>query len=125
VTNIDRTPRNVNLLTWHRNLWLIDHGAALYFHHAEGDYAQRVGDRFAQVRNHVLLPFADALGAADAAMSRALDRAKIESVVRLVPEDWLAGGLPREAYIDYLTRRLAAPRGFAEEALRARDALHV
>jgi hypothetical protein len=125
VTNIDRTPKNVNLLTWHRALWLIDHGAALYFHHAEGDYAARTADRFAQVKHHVLLPFASQLARADDEMPRALDARCLRAIADLVPEPWLEGGLGREAYADYLTRRLAAPRGFAEEAQRAHDALHV
>jgi hypothetical protein len=125
VTNIDRTARNVNLLTWHRALWLIDHGAALYFHHAEGDYRERIGDRFPQVKQHVLLPFANALGEADRSMPRALEERTIRSIVDAVPQAWLEGGLAREAYVDYLTRRLQAPRAFAEEAQRAHDALHV
>ena len=125
VTNIDRTARNVNLLTWHRRLWLIDHGAALYFHHADGDYAGRIRDPFKQVARHVLLPFATQLAEADARMPGLLDRASIERICGLVPAAWLEGGLPRDAYIDYLTRRLEAPRAFAEEAQRAHDALHV
>jgi len=125
VTNIDRTARNVNLLTWHRRLWLIDHGAALYFHHAGGDHADRIRDPFAQVAKHVLLPFATRLAEADARIPALLDRAAIERICRLVPPDWLAGGLPRDAYIDYLTRRLEPARAFAGEAQRAHDALHV
>jgi hypothetical protein len=125
VTNIDRTARNVNLLTWHRRLWLIDHGAALYFHHADGDYASRVHDRFTQVAQHVLLPFASRLAQADGRLAALLDRASVEGICGLVPAAWLEGGLPREAYVDYLTRRLEAPRSFAEEAQRAHDALHV
>ena len=125
VTNIDRTARNVNLLTWHRRLWLIDHGAALYFHHADGDYASRIDDRFAQVAKHVLLPFATRLAEADARLASRLDRSTIAAVCELVPDDWLAAGLPRHAYVDYLTRRLGAPRAFAGEAQRVHDALHV
>ena len=60
VSNVDRTPRNTNMLMWHRRLWLIDHGAAFYFHHAGDDFAQRAGDPFARIRDHVLLPFASA-----------------------------------------------------------------
>jgi hypothetical protein len=125
VTNIDRTPRNVNLLTWHRKLWLIDHGAALYFHHADGDYASRVGDRFTQVRQHVLLPFAAELERADAHMARTLAAADLDAIVAMVPAEWLEGGLARAAYVDYLKRRLEGPRAFVQEALDARNALHV
>ena len=72
VSNVDRTARNTNLLIWHRKLWLIDHGAALYFHHAVSgpdEYAGRSRDRFAMIKHHVLLPFADALPEADAEMA--------------------------------------------------------
>jgi hypothetical protein len=123
VTNIDRTVKNVNLLTWHRDLWLIDHGAALYFHHADGDWRERTGDRFAQVKQHVLLPFASAIGEADAALARHLSASRLREIVDLVPESWLEGGLPRQAYADYLARRLEGPRAFAEEARRAHEAL--
>ena len=124
VTNIDRTPKNVNLLTWHRALWLIDHGAALYFHHAGGDWRARVGDRFAQVKQHVLLPLASAIAQADAELAPRLPESTLRAIVDLVPEPWLEGGLPRDAYVEYLVRRLDAPRAFAEEAIRA-HALHV
>jgi hypothetical protein len=73
----------------------------------------------------VLLPFATRLAEADARMPPKLDRATLEGICNVVPEAWLEGGLPREAYIDYLTRRLEAPRAFAMEAQRAHDALHV
>jgi hypothetical protein len=125
VTNIDRTPRNVNLLSWHRKPWLIDHGAALYFHHADGGYAARIGDRFPQVRQHVLLPFASALEEADRTMTQRLGNADLAGIVAAVPDTWLEDGLPREAYVDYLTRRLESPRAFVEEAVNARNALHV
>ena len=64
VTNIDRTPRNANLLLWHRKIWLIDHGAALYFHHRWTDINERSKDRFPLIKDHILLPFAGALEAA-------------------------------------------------------------
>src|SRR5947209_10844093 len=65
MTNVDRTPRNPNLLLWHRRIWLIDHGAALYQHHAAQDLVARAGDPFSLIRDHVLLPLADELPAAD------------------------------------------------------------
>ena len=124
VTNIDRTPKNVNLLTWHRDLWLIDHGAALYFHHAGGEWAARTQDRFPQVKHHVLLPFASALAEADARLAARLPEPTLRAIVDLVPQPWLEGGLGREDYVQYLARRLRSPRGFVEEAVRA-HALHV
>jgi hypothetical protein len=111
--NIDRTARNTNLLFWHRQLWLIDHGAALFYHHAGGEFAGRAGDPFAQVKDHVLLPMASAL----AAMASAVKPA-IRDVVALVPPDWLEGR--GGEYIRFLERRLEAPRAFVAEALRAR-----
>lgn len=127
VTNVDRTPRNANMLMWHRRLWLIDHGAALYFHHAWKDMDQRSKDPFALIKEHILLPFADALDAADKAMTAVISEAVIKGVVELVPDDWMKDDTPfsttaenRQAYVEYLTRRLEAPRNFVEEATRAR-----
>jgi hypothetical protein len=127
VVNVDRTPRNPNLLVWHRQLWMIDHGAALYFHHAGGDYAARSRDPFPEIRDHVLLPFASALADVDASMAGRLDERTLREVLALVPDAWLANDRAfasadarREAYVDYLRARLAAPRAFVEEALRAR-----
>jgi len=127
VTNVDRTPRNANLLMWHRRLWLIDHGAALYFHHAWTDVNQRSKDRFPLIREHILLPFANDIETADHAMTAAITPEVIKSVVDLVPDDWMNDGSPfsttaenRQAYVEYLTRRLDAPRHFVEEAIRAR-----
>ncbi len=131
VSNLDRTPRNPNMLVWHDRLWLIDHGAALYFHHASTDFDDRAAMPFAAIKDHVLLPFATRLGDADAALSAALPTATLDAIASLIPDDWLAadaahGGKPaqRAAYSRYLARRLEAPRAFAEEAERARS-LHV
>jgi hypothetical protein len=127
VVNIDRTPRNPNLLVWHRKIWMIDHGAALYFHHADGDYAARSRDPFPAIRDHVLLPFAEALADVDASSAAALDERTLRDILRLVPDPWLGSGgrfasvdARREAYVDHLKQRLTAPRAFVEEAVRAR-----
>jgi len=127
VTNVDRTPRNANLLMWHRRLWLIDHGAALYFHHAWTDVDQRSKDRFPLIREHILLPFAKDIETADQAMTAAITSDVMKSVVALVPNDWMNDGSRfstiaenRQAYVEYLTRRLDEPRHFVEEAIRAR-----
>lgn len=128
VTNMDRTARNANMLMWHRRLWLIDHGAALYFHHSWANYRERSRDPFKLIKDHVLLGFASALEAADAQMSALLTPALIDSVVKLIPDAWLLGDAPfstsdehRDAYVEYLSNRLAAPHAFLEEALRARS----
>jgi hypothetical protein len=127
---VDRTPRNPNLLLWHGRLWLIDHGAALYVHHAwtEGiDPLADAGDRFPLIKDHVLLPFAGDLAAADATLCARLTPERIAEIVAAIPDAWLVEPAPaassaasRAAYEAYLTRRLSAPRGFVEEAIDAR-----
>lgn len=128
VTNVDRTPRNANMLMWHRRLWLIDHGAALYFHHAWDDYLGRSSAPFALIRDHVLLPLADRLGEVDAQLAARLDAHVIDAIVELIPAAWLVGAVPfadhrehRFAYATWLKRRLEEPRAFVEEAIRARS----
>jgi len=127
VTNIDRTPRNANLLMWHRKLWLIDHGAALYFHHSWTDMDRRSTDPFALIKDHILLPFASALEAVDRPMTSMINENGIREIVELVPDDWMYGdsrfsttAQNREAYVEYLLRRLEEPRNFLVEAIRAR-----
>jgi hypothetical protein len=117
VTNVDRTPRNPNLLTWHGRLWLIDHGAALYAHHAGLDPARDAPARFPAIRDHVLLPAAGPIAEADARLAGPA-RAAVDAAVAAVPGGWLDE--PAERYAEYLRLRLEAPRGFAEEAERAR-----
>ena len=126
VSNVDRTPRNTNLLVWHRKLWLIDHGAALYFHHDWNGWLERATQPFARIKDHVLLPFASRLSEADERLAALLVRDDIERIVDSVPDAWLGGDAPfastdehREAYARYLCKRLEAPRAFAQEAIRA------
>ncbi len=127
VTNVDRTPRNANMLMWHRKLWLIDHGAALYFHHSWTDMDRRIGDPFPLIKEHILLPFATALEAADEALIALITEDEVKRIVNLVPEDWMNEHTPfgtiaenRRAYVDYLIRRLDEPRNFVQEAIRVR-----
>jgi hypothetical protein len=122
VTNVDRTPRNTNLLVWHDRLWLIDHGASLYFHHnwpARDGTALETASRhpFAAIRDHVLLPFAGSISEADAALAPRLAPEVLRSIVHLIPEEWLAdepgfGNVEevRSAYVAYLNTRLQEPR---------------
>jgi len=124
VTNPDRSPRNPNLLTWGGRVWLIDHGAALYIHHAWRDpdaHARRPhADRLA---DHVLLPFASSIAAADERLAPLVTRELLEDLVAALPDDWLApdpvigeADAQRRAYVAYLSRRLEAPRPFVEPA---------
>jgi hypothetical protein len=116
VTNVDRTPRNPNLLWWHRRLWLIDHGAALYLQHREGGLAAAARRPFGLIAEHVLLPFAGPIPAADERLAPRADDAALAAAVGAVPPEWLNGA----EIADYLSARLAAPRAFCEEAERAR-----
>jgi len=120
-TNVDRTPRNPNLLLWHDRLWLIDHGAALYLQHGGLDPAAHAGRSFPPIAEHVLLPHAGSILDADRRLRSRLGERVIEDVVGLVPADWFAGGDGPDTYVDYLSRRLAGG-GFAEEAEHARTA---
>ena len=128
VANVDRTARNTNMLMWHRRLWLIDHGATLYFHHTPGWDSDpvRPRDRFPLINRHVLLARASALAAVDETMARAVDAGAIEEIVNWIPDAWLStepGDHParlRAGYARYLLERAAAPRAFVEEAIGAR-----
>jgi hypothetical protein len=119
LTNVDRTPQNPNLLLWHEELWLIDHGAALYLQHGGLRPAEHAGQPFPQIAEHVLLPSAGSITEADQRLAPRIDRALLEAIVSLVPEDWLAGASDA-TYVEYLTRRLQPPRDFVQEAEDAR-----
>jgi hypothetical protein len=128
VTNVDRTPRNTNILVWHRRLWLIDHGATLYVHHTWHNYRERSRDPFPMIKDHVLLPRAGALREVDPEMTARVTPDVIDRIVQTVPDTWLEGDSPfaeshrhREAYLEYLLSRLEPPHGFLEEAIRARS----
>ena len=120
-TNVDRSPQNPNLLLWHGRIWLIDHGAALYLQHAWEDPPADALRPFPAIRNHVLLPCAGDIGAADARLAPKLQDGLVDRVLALVPDDWFAPH-SRAAYAEYLRRRLAPPRAFAAEAEEARRA---
>ena len=120
-TNVDRTPRNPNLLVWHGRTWLIDHGAALYRQHGARPLAETAHEPFGQIADHVLLGAAGPLGEADERLAGAAE-ASLGTAVALVPEDWL-GADPegrRRDLSDFLAERLRAPRAFVGEAQEAR-----
>ena len=135
VTNVDRTPRNTNMLMWHRRLWLIDHGAALYFHHTWSNYRERSREAFPMIKDHVLLPSTSvvSLRDADSKMTERITPDIVGGIVQLIPDAWLSAESQvseppfarpseyRDAYIEYLLRRLEAPHLFLEEAIRARS----
>ncbi len=127
VMNVDRTPRNPNLLEWHRRLWCIDHGASLYVHHDWAEAAARAASTFAQIKDHVLLPVAGEVRAAGQRLRPRLSEALFRKLADAVPDGWLPddphlGGAAaqRHAYVAWLTRRLGNAELFEEEADRAR-----
>ena len=130
VTNVDRTPRNANMLSWHDGTWLIDHGASLYFHHQWDDMPDRALDAFGRVRDHVLLQFSGDLGAADARARQRLGPDVFGAILAAVPDTWLEdrySGIEPEAaratYVGYLNTRSEGSSLFVEEAVRARAEL--
>jgi hypothetical protein len=127
VANMDRTPRNTNMLMWHRRLWLIDHGAALYFQHAWNSFLERSRDAFPMIKDHVLLQFAGSLEEVDSKMTERLTPEIIGGIVGQIPGAWLSedpslgdAAAQRDTYREFLLRRLEPPHVFLEEAIRAR-----
>ncbi|KAA5546629.1 HipA family kinase [Adhaeribacter rhizoryzae] len=130
ITNVDRTPRNTNMLMWHKELWLIDHGAAFYFHHSWPELEEQARRPFAQIKDHVLLPQASELELVDAEFRQILSLERIQAIVSLIPDAWLTGDSPfataeeyRQAYFHFLVNRVAASEIFVKAAQHARKAL--
>lgn len=130
LTNVDRTPRNTNMLMWHKELWLIDHGASLYFHHTWSNWKEHAVRPFVQVKDHVLLPQASQLEQADALFREILTEERIRDIVSLVPDEWFndvsQAATPeegREVYIQFLLTRIASSAVFVNEAQHARKVL--
>ena len=121
ISNVDRTVRNPNLLLWADGLWLIDHGASLYFHHAEQDWMPRAHDRFAMITGHILMPRASSIRVAHERLRPLITPEVLEATVADVPDEWLESPAVamRQRYVDYLTARLDAPE-WLEEAESAR-----
>jgi hypothetical protein len=117
VTNVDRTPRNPNLLLWHGQVWLIDHGAALYQQHAGGDFAAAADRPFPLAGQHVLAPDAGPLAPAQTRLAPMVTRELLEELLARVPEAWLAAA-DRGPYVEHLERR--ARRDLAAEIEQAR-----
>ncbi|MBO9639439.1 hypothetical protein SAMN04488090_0075 [Siphonobacter aquaeclarae] len=124
ITNVDRTARNTNLLIWNRELWLIDHGASLYFHHSWENWEEQSVRPFAQVKDHVLLPYASRLEEVDAEYRALLTPEVFRELADLVPDEWLDDpASQRDVYAKFLTSRLAHSSVFVNAALYARNAL--
>jgi hypothetical protein len=130
ITNVDRTARNPNLLWWHKTLYLIDHGASLYFHHDWESTERAALSAFPAIRDHVLLPWASAIAEVDGELRSRLNEDVFTEVLDQVPDAWLLPepganepGQKRRAYVSYLSRRLSAASIFVEEAISARARL--
>ncbi|WP_367770790.1 HipA family kinase [Flavobacterium sp. WC2421] len=130
ITNVDRTFRNTNMLIWHKELWLIDHGASLYFHHSWTNWENHAQSPFALIKDHVLLPQASALTETDTAFKKLLTPEILQEIVSLIPEDWLqwedVEATPaelRNVYLQFLLTRLNHSEIFIKEAQNAREKL--
>ena len=126
LTNMDRTPRNTNMLMWHKELWLIDHGASLYFHHSWQNWEEQASRPFALIKDHVLLPLATELDVVDTEFRALLTPDLIHSIVALIPDQWLtestfdSPAAQRAAYARFLEIRIANSQTFVKEAQNAR-----
>jgi hypothetical protein len=125
--NVDRTPRNANLLVWHRKLYPIDHGAALFFHHNWQTMEEKIESAFPQIDQHILLPWASEIEQAGGVARSQLTPDVLAGIVSQVPDEWLqcipgemAPAERRAGYLDFFTRRLASAHIFEEEAIRVR-----
>lgn len=130
LTNMDRTARNTNMLFWHKELWLIDHGAALYFHHSMQNWEEQAKKPFTLVKDHVLLPLATELDLVDQEFKALLKDQLIDAVVALVPENWLSQEPDdrsaeecRQVYAGFLKLRITNSQTFVKEAQDARAGL--
>ena len=130
ITNVDRTFRNTNMLIWHKELWLIDHGASLYFHHSWNTWETHAKSPFALIKDHVLLPQASELAATDLAFKKILTKEILQEIVNYIPEDWLhwedSEQTPeeiRDVYFQFLWTRLNHSEIFINEAQNAREKL--
>lgn len=127
LTNVDRTPRNTNMLIWHKELWLIDHGAALYFHHSWDNWKEQAVRPFVQIKDHVLLSQATELELVDKEFKVILTETIIRDITGLIPGEWLAEDVEtaterREVYVQFLLLRIAASGTIIKEAQNAREA---
>lgn len=128
ITNVDRTFKNTNLLVWHKELWLIDHGACLYFHHSWDDWHKHALSPFALIKDHVLLPQATELDAVNTAYKALLTDAVLKAIVTMIPDGWLqwegTQQTPqdiRQVYYEFLTTRRDHSDHFINEAHHARQ----
>ena len=129
LTNMDRTARNTNMLFWHKELWLIDHGASLYFHHSWQNWQEQAIRPFTLVKDHVLLAQATDLEKVDLELKKILTPELVKAVLAIIPDGWLNEDIfktseaQREAYALFLNTRIANSNIFVNEAKHARETL--
>lgn len=131
LTNMDRTVRNTNMLIWHKELWLIDHGASLYFHHSGKAWAEQALRPFELIKNHVLLPQVADIQVVDVECKKLLTKERIQAIVNLIPDEWLqedntlyaSANEHRETYASYLNTRIAHSEIFVKEIAHAKETL--
>lgn len=127
--NVDRTVRNTNLLMWKKELWIIDHGASLYFHHTWSNWEEQSLKPFVQIKDHVLLQWASELEKVNESFCSILSQDKVASIVDLIPDQWLVNestpnpGENRKVYEQFLLSRISQSHIFVKEAQHARQAL--
>ena len=126
LTNVDRTARNTNMLIWHKELWLIDHGASLYFHHNWDNWEEQSKRPFVAIKDHVLLPQASEIEEVDKEFKKILTSEQIKVIVDLIPDDWLQNRElteeeEREVYVKFLENRIAVSDLLVKEANHARQ----
>lgn len=129
LTNMDRTARNTNMLYWHKELWLIDHGASLYFHHSWQNWEEQAKRPFVLVKDHVLLPQASEIRTVDEELKSILVPQLIDDILALIPDEWLdersfeTAEDQRKAYAYFLNTRIENSSVFVNEAENARQTL--
>lgn len=125
--NVDRTPRNANMLIWHKELWLIDHGASIFYHHNWSKFLENAENPFKQIKDHILLPFAEEVEKTDAEFSKKLTPEVLREIIDSIPDAWLEnidqGIEPKDAraiYLEFFAKRISEPRKFVKEIENAR-----
>ncbi len=127
ITNIDRTHKNTNLLNWNKELWLIDHGASLYFHHNLDNWKDHTQRTFPAIKDHVLLDKATQLEQASKEITADLSTSHIAEIISLIPDEWLIEEADkytpaerRVIYSEFLNNRLSMIELLTKEASDAR-----
>lgn len=126
IANVDRTPRNANMLLWHKEIWLIDHGAAFFYQHNWDKFLDNAVNPFRQIKDHILLQLADEIEKTEEEFSKIITPEILGEIVELIPEEWLENAEEqRRIYLEFLMRRFENRSEFVKEAIDARKLLHV